>query len=319
MIRFRPFRNSDPPRLLEVWRQQSPVRGLMQPISNILLEMFVLSKPYFDRHGLIVAVDDDRVVGFAHAGFGPNGDRSRLSHDIGVLCVLIAANHPQRPEILVGLIDQMEEYLRATGAQQMRIGGSFPVSPFYMGLSGGSDLLGVQATDEEMDQLYRSRGYNVLQRTVVYERALSHFRSPVDRRLVQHRRKFRIVARVNPTDSVWWDTCVFGPTDRIHFLLQSKEDDATCGEVTFWDMGPVSTRPGAGGMGMINLQVYPEFRERGLGTFLVGEALKQLQASGISRVETQAAIHSEPAIRILQRLDFTELRQGILYDKTASE
>src|SRR5262245_49186493 len=53
LIDYRPFLNCDPPELLRVWRVQSPDRGLMQPMSHLLLELFVLAKPYFDRPGLI--------------------------------------------------------------------------------------------------------------------------------------------------------------------------------------------------------------------------------------------------------------------------
>jgi hypothetical protein len=68
LITFRTFRNSDPPRLAELWRSQPPQRGLMQPMSAGLFERLVLSKPYFDRDGLILAVNDDRIVGFVCFG-----------------------------------------------------------------------------------------------------------------------------------------------------------------------------------------------------------------------------------------------------------
>ena len=47
-------------------------------MSLSLVEAAVFSKPYFDRQGVIVAVDEGRVVGFAHAGFGPTADRSAI-------------------------------------------------------------------------------------------------------------------------------------------------------------------------------------------------------------------------------------------------
>lgn len=74
MIHFRSFRNTDPPALCEIWRSQPPRRGLVSSLSPMLLDRYVLSKPYFDREGLIVAEDDDRPIGFAHAGFGPEID-----------------------------------------------------------------------------------------------------------------------------------------------------------------------------------------------------------------------------------------------------
>ena len=64
LIHYRAFRNTDAPQLAEVWRSQTAQRGLMQPMSAALFDQLVLAKPYFDREGLIVAVDDDRPVGY---------------------------------------------------------------------------------------------------------------------------------------------------------------------------------------------------------------------------------------------------------------
>ena len=49
----------------------------MQPMSIAVLERYVLSKPTFDPQGLIVATDEDKLVGFAHAGFGPDEQGQR--------------------------------------------------------------------------------------------------------------------------------------------------------------------------------------------------------------------------------------------------
>ena len=204
MIRYRSFLNCDPPALLRVWREQPVSRGLMQPISNILLEMFVLSKPYFDRHGLIVAHDAGQVVGFVHAGFGPDLARTALANQVGITCVLAVVAHQQRPEILRNLLAQSEAYLRERGAKELQIGGRFPVSPFYLGLSGGSDLSGVLSTDTEMDSLYRELGYVESHRCVVLERQLNRYRPPVDRRIIEHRRNYRVIPQVNPANSPWW-------------------------------------------------------------------------------------------------------------------
>ena len=99
MIEYRPFLNSDPPELIRIWQSRPDHRGMMQPMSVTLLEMFVLSKPYFDRQGLIIAVEEGRPIGFAHAGFGPNRTNDALSHDIGVICMLVAQPHPDETEI----------------------------------------------------------------------------------------------------------------------------------------------------------------------------------------------------------------------------
>ncbi len=89
MIRFRPFTNADPPALAEIWRSRALERGLQQPISAMLLAEVVFGKTYFDNQGLILALDDDQPVGFVHAGFGPNESGSWLSHEQGIISMIM--------------------------------------------------------------------------------------------------------------------------------------------------------------------------------------------------------------------------------------
>jgi hypothetical protein len=58
VIEIRAFRNEDPPRLAAVWRAADLGPAAMQPMTPPLLEACVFSKPYFDRRGLVVALDD---------------------------------------------------------------------------------------------------------------------------------------------------------------------------------------------------------------------------------------------------------------------
>jgi GNAT superfamily N-acetyltransferase len=318
VIRYRPFLNCDPPGLVRVWREQPIDRGLMQPISILLLEMFVLSKPYFDRDGLIVAEDaDGQVLGFSHGGFGPNVDGGNFSPDIGLVCMLAVRPHEQRGEVMRELLARCEAYLRARGAKELRVGGTFPYSPFYMGMYGGSDLPGIMKSDDEMNRFYREQGYEMIDECVAFERSLHRYRPPIDRQLLQHRRQYRLIAQVNPNESSWWEACVFGPTDRIRFLLASKSSTKPCGEITYWDMGPLSTRNASGGMGLINLQIDEPFRGHGLGLFLATESLIHLENSGIHRIESQTHLDNEVRHRILKKLNFVPLREGVSYRKTA--
>ena len=79
LIEYRAFRNTDPPQLAEIWRSQTAQRGLMQPMSIVALERYIFSKPSFDRNGLIVAVDEGKLLAFAHAGFGSTPDQARCA------------------------------------------------------------------------------------------------------------------------------------------------------------------------------------------------------------------------------------------------
>ncbi len=106
----------------------------MQPISNLLLEMFVLSKPYFDRQGLIVAEEQGQVLGFSHGGFGPNAAGNDLATDVGLICMLLVRQHPQRIDIAQELLHRSEDYLRQRGDAGVSSGWHVPLQPVLSGV-----------------------------------------------------------------------------------------------------------------------------------------------------------------------------------------
>ena len=82
-----------------------------------MLELVVLAKPYFEREGLILALDDGRPIGFVHAGFGPSDDESRLSTELGVTVLLLTINHPEQATVAGELLARSEDYLHCRGAE----------------------------------------------------------------------------------------------------------------------------------------------------------------------------------------------------------
>ncbi|MEX0977685.1 MAG: hypothetical protein WDZ48_02470, partial [Pirellulales bacterium] len=187
LTEYRAFHNTDPPQLAEIWRSQQASRGLMQPMSVAVLDHYVLSKPTFDPRGLIVAVEDDKLVGFSHAGFGPSEDGSRLSTERGVTSVVMI--RPDAEQAVAGeLLARSEAYLKGQGAKKLYGGGSYPLSPFYYGLYGGSEPSGVLDSDARTQAIFRESGYHEARRSLVLHRDLAGFRPLVDRQQMQIRR-----------------------------------------------------------------------------------------------------------------------------------
>ncbi len=189
MYTFRPFRNSDPPRLAEIWREQPPQRGRMQPATAGILEQLVFSKPYFDPAGLIVALHDNVPVGFAHAGFGANDEQNAIATDIGTTYqLMVRTDH--RDDALAGeLLAHSEAYLRERGAKVIYAGGIRPLNAFYLGLYGGSELTGVLVGDTVFQIACRQAGYREIDRVIVLELDLACFRAPITRNQRQLRRE----------------------------------------------------------------------------------------------------------------------------------
>ncbi|HEY1189990.1 MAG TPA: GNAT family N-acetyltransferase, partial [Gemmata sp.] len=114
MIVFRRFRNTDPPALADVWNESHTARGSFPLRTPALLERWIFSKPHFDPDGLIVACDgeaDNRIVGYALAGFGPNEALTALDHSHGVICSVAVRPGMARKGIGTGLVRECEEYL----------------------------------------------------------------------------------------------------------------------------------------------------------------------------------------------------------------
>lgn len=317
MIEYRTFRNSDPPQLAEIWRSQPPERGLMQPMSADLFEQFVLAKPYFDNQGLIVAADNGRPVGFVHAAFGPGDAEDRLSTRFGVTCLVLVRLDYQRQGIGAQLLARSEAYLRGRGAQVLYAGGIAPLNGFYLGLYGGSELPGVLDSDSQAQQLFLSQHYREIDRTHVLQRDLTGFRAPVDRQQMQIRRRSTVEVIGDPAARTWWQACAWSLLGRTRFELTLRDSPGAAASATFWSIQPLAKSWGVNAAGLVELEVGEAHRRQGLGTFLLGEAFRQLQAQGVSLVEVQTMQHNAAAHKLYEKLGFKLVDQGAVYRKDA--
>lgn len=315
VIRYRPFRNTDPPLLAEIWRAQPSLRGLMQPMSVAILDRHVLSKPYFDRLGLIVALDDDRPVGFVHAGFGPTTDWQDISIQRGVTCMLMVMPHARHAEIARELLTQSEDYLIRRGAKTLYGGCIEPLNPYYLGLYGGSELPGILAPHEELVNLFSGMGYREVERTIIMHRQTAGFRPVIDRTQMFARKKFRVEMVPDPSADTWWEACTTGLTNRVRFELVPKTGGAAAAVATFWDLEPLASSWGVRAMGLMRMSTVPSERRQGLATLLLGECVRQLQAQGIEQIELQCMAQNEAAIKLYHKHGFAQVDSGIVFLK----
>jgi ribosomal protein S18 acetylase RimI-like enzyme len=314
LVQFRPFRNTDPPQLAEVWRSQTAQRGLMQPMSVVVLERFVFSKPIFDRHGLIVAVEGDKVVGFVHAGFGPTPDQSTLSTELGVTCALMLRAETD-PAVAAELFARSEQYLRSRGCKVLFGGGNYPLSPFYYGLYGGSEFSGVLDSDARLQSAFREHGYQEARRSQVLQRDLAMFRPVVDRQQMQIRRHTTFETTADPPTTTWWEACIFEPFDRTQFLLRPRDGGAPVATVNFWTMETMAGAWGVHAVGLVGLQVTAPRQRQGLAKYLLGEAFRHLHNQGFAMAEVHVAGDNAAALALFGNLGFERADQSVLYRK----
>ncbi len=304
--------NTDLPGIVSVWKQQRAQRAFAQTMYNDLFERTVLSKPFFDPEGLIVAQRNDDLAGFVHCGFGPNPDRSDLDFTKGIICLLLTIADREKFEICNQLIERAERYLQQRGSTAVFTGSVFPFSPFYLGLYGGSNVPGILSGHQAIIDVFRSRGYSQHQQILVMQRSLHNFRAVLDRQQTSVRRSYRIEQDQDPLAATWWEACTLGSTNRCVFHLIDRKTNQTRGNISYWDVEPLARNWGVRAMGLFDLSIDQTARQAGLGTFLIGESLRHMQQQGINLVEAQVADDNLPATNLFEKMGFEAIDTGVV-------
>jgi len=318
LIRYRAFRNSDPPAIAAIWRSQPPNRNLLQPMSPAVFDQHVLAKPFFDRQGLIVAEEDQRLVGYVHAAFGPRSDLEDIDCRIGLTNFLLVVPDVDWLAVAGELLRRSEAYLVERGAESLHAGAVAPMTPYYLGLYGGSQQRGVLRSDARLIQLYEESGYRPRDCCLVLQRNLIGFRPHIDRTQMAIRRGHLIEALFDPPTTSWWEACAIGEAERTCFFLTRKGQTAACGQAVFWDMDPLASSWGIRAAGLLQVEIDPAIRRQGHATYLLGEALRQLQAQGATLAEVQVPDSDTAALAVFRKLGFEEVDQAVVFQKDAT-
>jgi ribosomal protein S18 acetylase RimI-like enzyme len=318
VIEYRHYRNSDPPRILTLWNQSGFARGGATGISHDLLDQLLFSQPYFDRRGLILACEDDRLVGMVHAGFGCNEHRTDLNPLDGVICQLLV--HPERRRQGIGreLMDRAKRYLVEQGSTTIHAGPGPGRDPFYCGLYGGSESAGFLATDEDAAEFLASCGFEAADRFVVYQRPLElEAGEAVDFRSVQWKRQVRIEISAQNNDGDWWWNNRFGRLDYVRFRLLQKENDEVLASLTLIGLDQFIPKWNSRAIGLADIHVAENRRRQGLGRLLITETLRRLKQETISLVESHAIESDVALMGLLTSCGFQRIDAGTQYRSIA--
>jgi ribosomal protein S18 acetylase RimI-like enzyme len=317
VVQYRSFRNSDPPGLAQVWNEAFTGRGAVPLRHSSPLERHAFCKPYFDPAGLIVAVEDDVCVGFAHAGFGPNNTETGLSHASGVTCAIGVRPAYRRRGIGSELFRRCEAYLRERGARTLWAGPMPPLNPFYFGLYGGSDQPGFLISDADAAPFLEAHGYQPADTCLVFQRRLDQALNIVDGRFPALRRQFEVRVESAMSRKSWWQECTLGPLELIEFRLVEAQTSAVAARTEVWEMELFSWRWGLPAVGIVDLVVRDDLRRQGLGKFLLTSLLRYLQEQYFGVVEIQAMERNHAAVGLYQRLGFNQVDVGRIYRQAA--
>ncbi|MCL2305742.1 MAG: GNAT family N-acetyltransferase [Planctomycetaceae bacterium] len=331
MLSIRPFRNSDPPKLLEVWQQFfSKESQKAVPISSPVLSENVLGMPFFDNHGLFLAFDNDLPVGFAHASFGPNQSKSDLDPETGVIhLVMTVPAYPDQMELNRRLLEHCEKYLKNNGAKVIFGGSARSSVSFYTGLYGGCEPIGVYESDKPLIAAYQEFGYQTLYNTLRFTNDLRHFQVPFTPKSVVWRKKLIVNYYDTPPTENWFQACTtirsnwFNATATLgpHGEKRAEVHIRTTQQL---DLPSVDGRiPSTAAL--VHLQVADGFLRQGIGTFLLGEVIRRLTIEcHPSRIETIVMKEEEHLVQFFHKLGWQEGEQGrvflkILQDRRKTE
>jgi ribosomal protein S18 acetylase RimI-like enzyme len=315
VIHYRTFRNDDPPGLVKVWNEAFRGRGAVVLPTPSALEEYIFAKPYFDSRGMILALEDGVPIGFAHAGFGPNPERSALDTGNGVVCAIGVRPGYRGRGIGSELLNRCESYLAERGATTIYAGPMRPFNPFYLGLYGGSDSAGFLTSDPAADPFLRHHGYVPHESCLVFQCRCEGSLTISDPRFLAIRRRYELVAQPHRGVVSWWQECVLGPIDLLDVLLRDKTSQEVVASAAAWEMLGFCQRWGVPAVGLIDLSVREDLRRQGLAKFVLAHLLRHVHEQFFSLVELQTTQRNEAVIGLCSRLGFEQVDQGHAYRK----
>ena len=315
MTEFRAFHNTDPPQLLRLWHAAGLGRGAAECLSIDAFEVLIFSQPYFDPNGLIVAVDNNEVVGFVLAGFGANPEGSALDYAQGVICAVIVHPNMRRQGIGHELVRRAEDYLKSKGATQITAGPSGLLSPYLSGLYGGTRPSGFLLSDALAAPFFESIGYQPVGSTRIYQRDLLGQKSPIKFHLVNIRRKMQLMISDDYQAPNWWWLTRLGRLETLHFELVPKSGEAAVASATVVGLDLYIPKWEERVIGLTDVFVNEEDRGKGYGQSLLLEIARRLQDELITKLELHIEVSNVVACHVAEAVGYCQVDTGIVYQR----
>lgn len=287
MIQCRSFRNSDPPHLAHLWNCFWDACGNRVRLTPLLIERFVLGKLFFDPRGLVVVTEDSRVVGFAHAGFGPNSEGTSLDTSVGVITAFVTAPAGVDPDVPQALLKAAEEYLVGRGASTVYFGGSPFPEPFWLGLAYGPRLPGVADNNLQLRQCLADLGYQPVESRVVVERSLRQFTPPVSPELIRCHRELTVNFTGEPWLTKWWELVTLDPFELLSFELLARLSGCQLGRMRLFIREMAANSAGGFPIALWDIDIAPNCPLPEAKWFFLVQVTRELARGNAASLEVQ--------------------------------
>lgn len=313
MIEYRSFHNADPPHVLHLWQTCGLGRGAASGLTADQFDDLTFAQPYFDRKGLILATEDCRVIGYVHAGFGPQQHHRSICCDEGVICAVMVHPDYRRRGIGRQLVELAEGYLKQAGVRSIHAGASSPCDPFYFGLYGGTQPSGFLESDQSARPFFEAIGYQPVARHLVLQRRLRETTDPVGLRLITIRRATKLVSLESAEVKPWWWQTRPGRLDTVEMGLIPKTGGEAFASVTVVGLDLFIPRWQIRSIGFLDLQVPESHRGQGYEQALIVEVCRRLKEEMIGLAEVHIPAENTQLLSIYQSAGFKEVDAGLVY------
>ncbi|GHT13083.1 hypothetical protein FACS1894170_08650 [Planctomycetales bacterium] len=321
MLTIRPFQNADPPRLVELQRKCQ--QDIFSPLSISQLQAQVLGLPMTDLRSMMLAFDDDELVGYIHTALSPDADGSRLVNTTGQICMLCAdPAYPNRSEVLTALLQAGEAYLVNCGVQEIFGGSPSPAMPFYTGFYGGGEVVGFLQKDEAIVRSFLDTGYRIDQKTTWFHLDMHRYEplSSTDALAWLH----TVTIEINdaPRAKSWYEGCILLNGNWLEAMAFFNATGKAIARIRIRISCPSSDEPfvlynGLWTASLIDIRVHPDFRHQGVGKFLLSELVRHLaDRRQIIQIDAHIAEDSLALYALLNGLNWEQKEQGYIFYKT---
>lgn len=302
MIEIRPFLNTDPPAMAEIINRCCKIESV---VSAGLLEHAVFSKTCFTRDRLLIATQDQRLVGFVHLGSIASDDIesstltiSNLLFDEGDL------------ETATALVEAAAAFARGRGFSKLRIGSSPEHAEYYNGISSHFLNVGIPDFQHVLPTLY-GIGFKERGAWVCFQCDSDNVQIPFRREHMLFRRSHDVVQVIDPIFDSNAINLVFSHLANSELRLIERDSNTVIGRLIYASLA--HSYPGWPSGGVDVLSYIPNSSEAPLGVFdyLVCELVRQISDTGLSPLRVHVSEANSSRCDLLLSLGFDQLMRSI--------
>ncbi|MBT6847736.1 MAG: hypothetical protein HOA14_10015, partial [Planctomycetaceae bacterium] len=273
MTVIRPFLNTDPPAMADVINRCCNIESV---VSSALLEHAVFSKIYFTNDRLLIATQDDRIVGFVHLGSPASDDRETSTLTISNLLF----DEGDR-ETAKALVEAASSFAIERGFFKLRIGSSPEDAEYYNGISSHFLNVGIPDFQHVLPVLY-SIGFKELAAWMCFEYTPELAKLPFRREHMLYRRSHDVVQVIDPLFDSGATNLVFSHLANSELRLIERHTNSVVGRLIYASLA--HSYPGwpSGGVDVLSYIPNNDATEIGVFDYLTCELIRQIPDSGLS-------------------------------------